>query len=144
MGKSMLSSHIIKYLEGQQPKYFFFKYGDRLKSSLASFFRSVAYQMASTNRSVRQQLIQLQQDDPFLEMDNVRNIWRKVFGVVFRAQFDQPHYWVIDALDECKAVESHDFGGISGFLAKIYKDIPLKVFIASRFSSKFDQLMAPL
>ena len=144
MGKSMLSSHVIQQLEGTQCSYFFFKHQDRLKSSLAVFLRSMAYQMASSNPSVRQQLIERQQDDPFIEMDNARNIWRKVFGVVFKAQYHQPHYWVIDGLDECKAAESHDFGGLFGFLSKIDRDIPLKVFITSRYSSELEQLIAPL
>lgn len=144
MGKSMTSCHVIQQLEGTQCSYFFFKHHDRLKSSLAVFLRSMAYQMASSNRSVRQQLIERQQDDPFLEMDNARNIWRKVFGVVFKAQYHQPHYWVIDALDECKAAESHDFGGLFGFLSKIDKDVPVKLFITSRFSSELERLIAPL
>ena len=144
MGKSMLSSHVIQHLEGTQCSYFFFKHQDRLKSSLAVFLRSMAYQMASSNRSVRQQLLKRQQDDPFIEMDNTRSIWRKVFGVILKARYHQPHYWVIDGLDECKAAEVHDFGGLFGFLSKIDKDIPLKVFVSSRFSSELEQLIAPL
>ncbi|KAI4262450.1 MAG: hypothetical protein L6R42_002377, partial [Xanthoria sp. 1 TBL-2021] len=144
MGKSMTSSHVVQQLEGTQCSYFFFKHNDRLKSSLAVFLRSMAYQMANFNRSVRQQLIELEQDEPFLEMENARNIWRKVFGVVFKAQYHQPHYWVIDALDECKAAESHDFGGLFGFLAKIDEDVPLKLFITSRFTSELERLVAPL
>ena len=144
MGKSMLSSHVIQCLEGTQCSYFFFKHQDRLKSSLAVFLRSMAYQMASSNRSVRQQLLQRQLDDPFVEMDDARSIWRKVFGVIFKAQYHQPHYWVIDGLDECKAAEAHDFGGLFGFLSKIDKDIPLKLFVTSRFSSELEQLIAPL
>ncbi|KAL8912191.1 MAG: hypothetical protein Q9171_002753 [Xanthocarpia ochracea] len=144
MGKSMTSSHVVQQLEGTQCSYFFFKHNDRLKSSLAVLLRSMAYQMANSNRSVRQQLIELQQDDPFLEMENARNIWRKVFGVVFKAQYHQPHYWVIDALDECKAAENHDFGGLFGFLAKIDEDVPLKLFITSRFTSELERLIAPL
>lgn len=144
MGKSMLSSHVIQHLEGTQCSYFFFKHQDRLKSSLAVFLRSMAYQMASSNRSVRQQLLKRQQDDPFIEMDNARSIWRKVFGVIFKAQYRQAHYWVIDGLDECKAAEAHDFGGLFGFLSKIDKDIPLKLFVTSRFSSELEQLIAPL
>ena len=144
MGKSMLSSHVINYLEGTQCSFFFFKHADRMKSSLAVFLRSMAYQMASTNRSIRHNLIELQHDDPFLEMENARNIWRKVFGVIFKTQFHQPHYWVIDALDECKAAESHDFGGLFGFLSKIDKEVPLRLFVTSRFSSELDQLIAPL
>ncbi|KAL8821642.1 MAG: hypothetical protein Q9223_000334 [Gallowayella weberi] len=144
MGKSMMSSHVIQQLEGTQCSYFFFKHHDRMKSSLAVFLRSMAYQMASSNRSVRQQLIERSQDDPFLEMEDARNIWRKVFGAVFKARYHQPHYWVIDALDECKEAERQDFGGLFGFLAKIDKDVPLKLFITSRFSSELERLIAPL
>lgn len=122
MGKSMLCSHVIQQLEGTQCSYFFFKHQDHFKSSLAVFLRPMAYQMASSNRSVREQLLQRQQDDPFLEMENARGIWRKVFGVVFKAQHHQPHYWVIDGLDECKAAELHDFGGLFG--GKIETEIP--------------------
>ncbi|KAL8883971.1 MAG: hypothetical protein Q9215_007887 [Flavoplaca cf. flavocitrina] len=144
MGKSITSSHVVQQLEGTQCSYFFFKHNDPLKSSLAVFLRSMAYQMANANRSVRQQLLELQQDDPFLEMENARNIWRKVFGVVFKAQYHQPHYWVIDALDECKAAENHDFGGLFGFLARIDHSVPVKLFITSRFTTEFERLIAPL
>ncbi|KAI4266873.1 MAG: hypothetical protein LQ337_008624, partial [Flavoplaca oasis] len=144
VGKSIASSHVVQQLEGTQCSYFFFKHNDPLKSSLAVFLRSMAYQMANTNRSVRQQLVGLQQDDPFLEMENARNIWRKVFGVVFKAQYHQPHYWVIDALDECKAAENHDFGGLFGFLAKIDHVVPVKLFITSRFTTELERLIAPL
>lgn len=144
MGKSMLSSHVIQHLEGTQCSYFFFKHQDRLRSSLAVFLRSMAYQMASSNRSVREQLLKCQQDDLFIEMDNARSIWRKVFGIIFKAQYHQPQYWVIDGLDECKAAEAHDFGGLFGFLSKIDKDIRLKVFVTSRFSSELEHLIAPL
>ena len=144
MGKSMLSSHIIQHLEGTSRCYFFFKHQDHQKSSLAVFLRSIAYQMASANRSVRQQLLKRQEEDPFIEIDNARSIWRKVFGVILQVQYHQPQYWVIDGLDECKAAQAHDFGGLFGFLSKIDQDIPLKVFVTSRFSSELEQLMAPL
>ena len=143
MGKSILSSHVIRRLEGTQCSFFFFKRQDRLKSSLAVFLRSMAYQMASSNRSVRQQLIELQQDDPYLDLENARSVWRKVYGVVFKVRYHQPQYWVIDAIDECKAAEHHDFGGLFGFLSKIDKDVPLKLFITSRYSSKLEKLIAP-
>lgn len=144
MGKTVIASHVIRHLEGNQCSYFFFKHGDRVTSSLAALFRSMAFQMAGSNRRVRENLIDIQQDDPHLDVDNVRSIWRKVYGAVFGLPFHQPHYWVIDALDECRAAESRDFGGLFSLLSKIDSSIPLKVFITSRFSFDIDQCFAPL
>lgn len=144
MGKTIIASHVIRHLEGNQCSYFFFKHGDRVTSSLAALFRSMAFQMAGSNRRVRESLIDIQRDDPHLEVDNVRSIWRKVYGVVFALPFHQPHYWVIDALDECRAAESRDFGGLFSLLSKIDSNIPLKVFVTSRFSIDIDQCFAPL
>ena len=84
----MLASHVIDNLEGTMCSYYFFKHGDHERSSLSGFFRSIAYQMAGKSLGVREKLLELAQEDPFLDKGDYRNIWRKIFvGGVFRATF---------------------------------------------------------
>ena len=112
-------------------------------SSVSGFLHSIAHQMASLNTSIREKLIEIQQDDPHLE-DNVRRIWRKVFvGEIFRATFYQTNYWVIDALDEC-CNEGRNYAGLFSLMAKIENSVPLKVFLLSRTSSDLEKLFMPL
>lgn len=87
-GKSMLASQVINNLEGTGCSYYFFKHGDQERASLSGFFRSIAYQMAGTSLSVRETLLELAREDPHLEKDDYRSIWRRIFiGGVFRATF---------------------------------------------------------
>jgi len=93
-GKSMISSHVIDNLEGTRCSYYFFKHGDKERSSLSGFFRSIAYQMARTSLSIREQLLDIAQEDFSLDRDDYRSIWRKLFiGGVFSATFH--HMYVL-------------------------------------------------
>lgn len=143
-GKSVLAGYVVNRLEATGDcSFYFFKHSDKVRSSVSGFLRSIAHQMASFNSSVREKLIEIQQDDPHLE-DNVRTIWRKVFvGGIFRTTFHQPNYWVIDALDECRN-EGRNYAGLFSLMAKIEESVPLKVFITSRMSPDLEKLLTPL
>lgn len=142
-GKSVLAGYVVNRLESTGDCcFYFFKHSDKVRSSVSGFLRCIAYQMASFNSSIREKLIEIQQDDAHLE-DNVRTIWRKVFiGGIFRTTFHQPNYWVIDALDECRN-ESRNYAGLFSLMAKIEETVPLKIFITSRMSSDLEKLFTP-
>jgi hypothetical protein len=87
-GKSVLASHVINNLEGTRCSFYFFKHDDQEKSTLSGFLRSMAYQMAGTSRPIRDKLLEIAQEDPFLDRDNHRSIWHKLFtGGIFHTTF---------------------------------------------------------
>ena len=142
-GKSVLASYIINVLSdsNRECSYYFFKHGDSEASSLSGLLRSMAYQMASVNANVRNALHEMQQDEE-LKFDTIdeRAIWRKLFMArVFRTDFHQPHFWIIDGLDECKSC-----GAFPNMLAKIEEKIPLRVLITSRRTPELEKLLIPL
>jgi WD40 repeat protein len=104
-GKSILSGHVLRSLRDMDRDcgFFFFSHGDKVKSTMGRFFRYMAWQMASTNLAVFDSLSKICKRDPQLAQADYRTIWRKLFlECIFKHTPSQPHYWVIDALDECK------------------------------------------
>ena len=137
-GKSTIAGHVIKHLEdcNRDCNYYFFKHGDKARSSISGLLRSLAYQMAVVNFKVRRELLEMQQEGESFDKDDERTIWRAIFVTrIFRTDFHQPHYWVIDALDECK---SHS--GLFPMLSKIDRKVPLRIFLTSRPSSSIEKL----
>lgn len=128
-GKSILSSHVISHLQAEslECSYFFFKQGIATKSSVGDCLQSLAYQMALCNVEVRRRLLSLEADGVTFEKNDDRAIWRHLFsGAVFKATFE-PHYWIIDALDECNNVHS-----LFSALSSIDSRVPLRIFLTSR------------
>ena len=84
--------------------------------------------MALLNPMVRDKLVKMQKDGVQFDKDSYQFLWKRVFvGAVFAAELHQPHYWVIDALDEC--LHGTEF---SSLLSKIEEAFPLRIFITSR------------
>lgn len=130
-GKSVLSAYIIEYLQGQNKdcQYFFFRLGESAMHTSGSFLRSLALQLAERHESVRNSLVALYQDGIRLGTAETRMIWQKAFvATIFRIQFPQPLYWVIDALDEAESSPSivQMLGGIQSASSS------LKVLVMSR------------
>ncbi|KAL9014036.1 MAG: hypothetical protein Q9173_001310 [Seirophora scorigena] len=138
-GKSTLAAHVVRRIceSNLGCSYFFFKHGDRSKSTVASMLQSFAYQMASTNPQIRAEIASMHENGTSIDADDERTLWRSVFiSRIFRTNFHRPYFWVIDALDECG-----DFSCFLPMLAKIDKSIPLQVFVTSRPSSVIQTLL---
>jgi hypothetical protein len=87
-GKSVLTAHVIRWLEDTNCSYYFFKHGDQNRSSISGLLRSIAYQMAQKSYTVRETILELSQDDVILDEDDYRSIWKKVFtGGILRTDF---------------------------------------------------------
>ncbi|EER44929.1 NACHT and WD40 domain-containing protein [Histoplasma capsulatum H143] len=129
-GKSVLAGYAIEMLEAMDAEvsYFFFKFGDESKSKLNTCLRSIAFQMASRNESLKELLLSMHSDGIEFDKGDERTIWRKIFlSGIFQAPIP-PQYWVIDALDECT-----DFVSFFGpMLAKLDNSIPIHILITSR------------
>lgn len=145
-GKSVLASHVVRYLEGHNLdcSHFFFKRGSEGKSSFGDCLRSLAYQMALSNLEVKNILLKFQADGVALEKFDDRSMWRKLFiNGIFLTGLKRPHFWVIDALDECNKVNS-----FFSVMTNIDGNIPLRILITSRrvqeIERGFDQLRQKL
>jgi WD40 repeat protein len=139
-GKSVLASHVIRHLEAQKLpcSYFFFKHHTTGKSSVGDCLRSLAFQMACSDESARSKLLSLEKDDALWERGDERAVWRKLFlRCLFLTGSSQPHFWVIDALDECSNFQS---------LFPLFSRIPkyLRIFISSRSTQDIEQGFAGL
>ncbi|KLJ12361.1 hypothetical protein EMPG_09526 [Blastomyces silverae] len=130
VGKSVLAGYVIEMLEemGSDVSYFFFKFGDGLRSRLNTCLRSIAFQMARRNERVKDMLLGMHSDGVEFDKGDERTIWKKVFvSGVFQTAIS-PQYWIIDALDECA-----DFASFFGpMLAKLDDSLPLRILITSR------------
>ncbi|RFU28895.1 hypothetical protein B7463_g7457, partial [Scytalidium lignicola] len=102
-GKSILSTHLISYLQssGMLCQYFFFKFGDHSGRSLSSTLRSISFQVAKDIPDFKHRLQELSNEHPMLENVDSTLIWRRIFeSILFKLDLDRPLYWVIDAVDE--------------------------------------------
>lgn len=105
-GKSVLSGYIIHHLRGLNKDciFYFFAYNDKLKSTISSFLRSVAWQMAQLHPEVLQSVLNIYEKDDQLGKMDYRTIWRKLFvDGILKVKLHRPQYLVIDGLDECKS-----------------------------------------
>lgn len=80
-GKTVLAGHVITHLQSFRfdCAYYFFHHGNKSQQTLCGLIRSLAYQMACSNASIRELLNQLKDDGVILDKDDERSIWRKVF-----------------------------------------------------------------
>ncbi|KAL8787816.1 MAG: hypothetical protein Q9213_002003 [Squamulea squamosa] len=93
--------------------------------------------MASTNPQIRSEILAMHNNRVLIDADDERTLWRSVFlSRIFRTDFHRPYFWIIDALDECA-----DFSCFLPMLARIDKNIPLRVLITSRPSPVIQNLL---
>lgn len=135
-GKSIIAGYTVDTLRKEKAdcSYFFFKYADEAKSRLGTCLRFLAFQMACRNLSIREKLLQMQRDGIKFDKDNERTVWRKLFlSGIFQTQFS-PHYWIIDALDEC--VNSGALFDL--ILNNLGANTPLRILVTSRMTGDLE------
>jgi WD40 repeat protein len=92
---------------------------------------SIAYQMADRHPGIRMSLLEAQSAGLVCGDEIADNIWNEVFAKsIFNSKIsNRVQYWVLDALDECKADAMRD---LVKFLASIPGGFHLRVFATSR------------
>jgi WD40 repeat protein len=103
-GKTILSGKVIAHLRKLEKRcsFHFFRYDTKEKANVTSFLLSIAWQMADSDERILNICLQILERDGHLKSD-YRTIWRKLFlDGIFKTPCEHVHYWVIDALDECK------------------------------------------
>lgn len=129
-GKSVLSGYVIKHLKdlNRDCCFYFFTHGNKVKSTISSFLRSIAWQMAISHPEVLRTTLEICNKDEQLSKTDYRTIWRKLFlDGILRVKFKRPQYWVIDALDECKADSE-----LVPLLLKVTESSPIRILLTSR------------
>ncbi|KAK3939301.1 NACHT and WD domain protein [Diplogelasinospora grovesii] len=136
-GKSTLAGHVIQCLEecNRDCSYFFFQHINSRRSTVAELLCHLAWQMALSNTTVRAELLDMCGSGVTIDKNDERAIWRAVFANrILRVEYQQPQYWVIDALDECSNPAS-----LFPLLAKIEKQVHVRIFVTSRPSLEFER-----
>ncbi|KAL8646538.1 MAG: hypothetical protein Q9226_006814 [Calogaya cf. arnoldii] len=141
-GKSVLSGYVINAITNLNLdcSYYFFHQGDKDKSTVSGFLRSLLYQLALRNANVRQQLLSMNEKAVRFNKDDSKAIWRKlVWPMISQTSTTTVNYWVLDALDECTGFE-HLFT----MLATLERRFHIRILITSRklpeITQKFDHL----
>jgi WD40 repeat protein len=106
-GKSIQCSFVIDYLKERKARcfYWFFRYGDAQKRSLANMLRSISYQMAIEDTIYRRALVGLANSGTQMRKADATTVWRHIFAPKLHL-FDQKTYWIIDGLDESESSRS--------------------------------------
>ncbi|KAH4029376.1 hypothetical protein HBI55_120990 [Parastagonospora nodorum] len=129
-GKSVLSSFVVNSLESLNLdcSYYFFRHGDKDKSTVSGFLRSLLCQMALRNAEVRRHLLTMIENTQRYNKDDAKTIWWKlVVPIISRASIPMVQYWVLDALDEC-----HGFEQLFTFIASMEPKTFIRILITSR------------
>ncbi|RKK89759.1 hypothetical protein BFJ68_g16634 [Fusarium oxysporum] len=129
-GKSVLSGYVVNALTNLSLdcSYYFFRHGDKDKSTMSGYLRSLLYQMAFRSADVRQQLMSMVEKAVRFNKDDHKAIWRKlVWPIMCQTGSTSVHYWVLDALDECAGLED-----IFWMLASLERHPCIRILITSR------------
>ena len=130
-GKSVLSSFVIDHLAqmGLPCHYFFVRFGDQRKRSVAMLLRSLALQVAQSLPGFRQGILRLVEKATNLDNADAQTIWNRVFkSVLLKSRHHVPLYWVLDGLDE-----SDDPRLLLKLLADVENSLmPVRILIVSR------------
>ncbi|KUI53165.1 Vegetative incompatibility protein HET-E-1 [Cytospora mali] len=129
-GKTFLAAHVKEQLCQLQLECasYFFHVGNNTSHTLENFIRSIAYQMASLNASIREKLLEIYYEQSTFDKDDIWTLWTKVFKKgIFQARIRTSQYWVVDAMDECSRYRNF-FTMIKG----VQLSFPLRIFITSR------------
>lgn len=79
--KSVLASHVVSQLQNFKLEWasHFFHVGNKKSRSLGVLLRSIAYQMALSNATIRDSLFKLFEEGSTFDLDDSRTIWTKLF-----------------------------------------------------------------
>ncbi|KAK3681030.1 hypothetical protein B0T22DRAFT_523836 [Podospora appendiculata] len=140
-GKSVLASHVLEHM---QPRafcsYFICRNAKTGRSLLSDCFRSLAFQMAVQDVSVREALLPLAQDGLVWDKTDDASVWRQLFtGTIFKLPSIARHCWVVDGVDECALYNNL-------FTKRFLSALPagLRVFATSRNWEEIERGVAGL
>lgn len=132
-GKTILCSTIIEYMQGKYQKdsgahvlYYYFDFADNKKQTLASFLKSIIYQLVSAEEVVSESVSELYNKHGGLQDPRHDELVEVLMSELARPQRT---YLLIDALDECSKDERRIF--FNSFLKHLHLS-NLSILITSR------------
>lgn len=142
-GKSVLASFVINdFMErGVHCPYFFIRFADHKKRTLSLLLRSIAYQTAQCIPEFGFKIAELAAETVDFGVADPKTIWERIFkSTLFKLEYDQPIYWVIDGLDEANDARA---------TIKLFSDIelssiPIRVLLLSRATSDITTALAKI
>lgn len=140
-GKSVATSHVVRYLQScnLDCSFYFFRHEDMPNATAAAMLRSLAFQMAESNFKIRRIIMSMAEDGFRMNLEDHHMIWASIFvDQIFKAEQARPHYWVIDALDECM---SKSIPALVSMLASLSSRNPLRIFVSSRPGGQLERLL---
>ncbi|KAB5533557.1 hypothetical protein GE09DRAFT_363721 [Coniochaeta sp. 2T2.1] len=143
-GKSVAAGHVITYLEACNIdcSFFFFRHDDQAQSTVSALLRSLAYQMADALPEIRRCITSMIQDEVNMEAADQHILWRAAFlDRILRVELRTPHFWVIDAVDECRSQDLQAFVSILTVLSRQTPNRSVRVFITSRPGGELQRLL---
>lgn len=130
-GKSVLSGHVVNDLRlcGRDCCHYFFQSGNTNNTSVGTFLRHMAFQMAALHPEIALKIadLSIHDKDPQWEVTEHSVIWRKLIAPILKTKVDKAQFWVIDAVEEC-----HASADVMRYLANVQDRWPVRLFITSR------------
>lgn len=143
-GKSVAAGHVIKYMEAcnLDCSFYFFKHDDKGVSTVSSLLRSLAYQMAESSFDIRRCIMAMVHDGVQVNRDDHHMIWKTVFvDRILKLDLTRPHFWVIDAVDECSSKEIPALISMISTLSDPTSNSSIRIFMTSRPGGQVERLL---
>ncbi|KAL1869464.1 hypothetical protein VTK73DRAFT_3079 [Phialemonium thermophilum] len=141
-GKTVAAGHVIRYLKGSNLdcSFYFFRYNDSSRSTLAGLLRSIAFQMSESSFEFRRCIVNFIKDGDRISKDDHHMLWNKLFlNRIFKCENFKPHFWIIDALDECS---SKSASTLIHMVSRLDVNLPLRILITSRPGGQLERSFA--
>lgn len=141
MGKTVLSGCVVNHLRllKRDLSFYFFDYRDKSKTTIQSFLLSVAWQMAQMHIEVLTKVLEICGKEEGLAKSDFRTLWRKLYlEGLLKIKLNRPQFWVIDALDECKASSE-----LVSMLLKITEISSIRILLTSRDRFEVHKYITP-
>ncbi|CRK35158.1 hypothetical protein BN1708_006659 [Verticillium longisporum] len=135
-GKSVMAGFLVTHLEEIQKnvQYFFFRYNEEAKRSIAVCLKMLAYQIALCMPEYRRKILPLLEDKNALARNDARGVWQRAFvNILSKMGLDEPLFWVIDAVDECESAQIL----LNLLPALKEQSIPVKIIFLTRPQASF-------
>ncbi|KAL3421193.1 NACHT and WD domain-containing protein [Phlyctema vagabunda] len=135
-GKSVLSSFLVNHLaeENRTCQYIFLRFEDQNKKSLNKMLRSLAVQISQDFPEFRHALSEMSTKLGLSSADP-RAIWERVFkAILFKLDFREPLFWIIDGLDECDSPGK----GIKLLSEVLDAPVPIRLLLTSRPTTEIE------
>ncbi|KAL8994136.1 MAG: hypothetical protein Q9169_005812 [Polycauliona sp. 2 TL-2023] len=141
-GKSTVAAFVAEYLQTgfleSNCQYHFIRSAHQFKRTASYCLRSLAFQFALSNESLRSRLLTMSEESGIsFQSEKFTVVWETLFvGLIFKIPFPGPLFWVIDALDESESPTI-----LVNLFRKIRSLYPVRIFLTSRVNHELSIIL---